>query len=261
MDFYVNFFLYLGIYSFIGWCCECIYCSLGSGKVVNRGFLYGPFCPIYGFGALGTIYLLQWVPHNISTIFIAGVILTSSLEYFTSWAMEKLFKTSWWDYSDKKFNINGRVCLLNSTLFGFLCVILTFDLHPKVSAILELRNLDFKLGFLFAFFIYLVADFSVTLYNVIGINIQLVKLEDIKDSLEAKYHEMDSNLSLGEFHIRIKELDIHDKMIEEFDRLIKNNTFYQRRLMAAFPNMNKNKYKKKLEKILDKRLNSNKKDL
>ena len=94
-------FLWLITYSFFGWVYESILCSITSGTLVNRGFLNGPLCPIYGFGAL-TIILAFWQEPDISVwnLFFSSMVLTCTLEYVTSWAMEKLFHARWWDYSE-----------------------------------------------------------------------------------------------------------------------------------------------------------------
>ena len=123
-------FAYFFIYAVIGWLCEVVYCSIPQKKFINRGFLNGPYCPIYGVGAVIVAGILTpWV-NNPAAVFVVGVTVTSTLEYFTSWAMEKLFHAKWWDYSDQKLNINGRVCLKNSLLFGLMCLALMYLVHP-----------------------------------------------------------------------------------------------------------------------------------
>ena len=126
--------LYFTIYSFLGWMCECVYCSVPAKKFINRGFLAGPVCPVYGFGALLVILALQPVADRAVLVFLAGMVLTSALEYLTSVILEKLFHMKWWDYSHYRFNIHGRVCLLNSVLFGLLCVVVVMGIHPHVAA-------------------------------------------------------------------------------------------------------------------------------
>lgn len=111
--------------------------------------------------AVSTLVLLQFLPSSATSVFLGGIVITSTLEYITSWIMEKLFNTHWWDYSKRSFNIKGRVCLLNSTLFGLLCLFLYFDLHPIISSLVAFFNYYFKVGFLFAFsFILLLTYFS-----------------------------------------------------------------------------------------------------
>lgn len=126
-------FLYFIIYAILGWIAETIYCSVLERHFVERGFLRGPLCPIYGCGALLILWaLLPYVKHWL-LLFAIGFLLTSVLEYITSFVMEKIFRMRWWDYSDHFLNINGRVCLLNSTLFGLLTLILAKVLHPLVE--------------------------------------------------------------------------------------------------------------------------------
>ncbi len=120
------------LYSLIGWIGEMIYCYIYDKSFVNRGFLCGPICPIYGVGALFIIFCLDGVKDNIFLVFILGLIGCSVLEYITGYLMEKLFMAKWWDYSDHRFNIKGRVCLLNSIIFGIGSVIIIYLIHPLV---------------------------------------------------------------------------------------------------------------------------------
>ena len=96
-----DYLFYFVVYSFIGWCTEVCFCSVSTGKFVNRGFLNGPVCPIYGFGMVIVIYILTPVTENVFLLFFGSMILASALELVTGWALKKLFHTSWWDYSDK----------------------------------------------------------------------------------------------------------------------------------------------------------------
>ena len=91
--------LYFFLYSFFGWLCECIYCSIPAHTFINRGFLAGPYCPIYGCGALAVLHILDPFGFSIPLMFVMGIVVTSALEYVTSWGMEVLFHTKWWDYS------------------------------------------------------------------------------------------------------------------------------------------------------------------
>ena len=127
-------FLLLMIYSILGWCGEMIYCSAGQRKLCEkRGFLNGPICPIYGHGALVVLLCLDGGCKNPLLTFLLGAVLTSLVEYVTSYAMEKLFHMRWWDYSQYKFHLNGRVCLLNSTLFGLASVFLCHFANPPIA--------------------------------------------------------------------------------------------------------------------------------
>ena len=126
-------YAYFILYAFLGWVCEDLYCGIPKKKFINRGFFYGPYCPIYGVGALLVLYPLLFVKQYPILVFLLGMVITSVLEYVTSWAMEVLFKTRWWDYSSRFMNINGRVCLLNSTLFGLMSIVVVYVIHPIVQ--------------------------------------------------------------------------------------------------------------------------------
>lgn len=128
--------LYFFIYSFLGWVCECIYCGIGARRFINRGFLEGPYCPIYGWGALIVLYALEPFKNNLVLLFFAGMILTSLLEYATSVVMEKMFHSTWWDYSNRRFNLNGRICLRNSVMFGVMGVVVVRIIHPVIDSFL-----------------------------------------------------------------------------------------------------------------------------
>lgn len=132
--------LYFTIYSVFGWVCECIWCSAGQKKIVNRGFLSGPYCPIYGFGALLILLFVEPFAHWPALVFVVGVVTASVLEYFTGWLLETLFKTRWWDYSARKFNIKGRVCLRNSLLFGGLSLCMVYLLQPNAVRLVQLMQ-------------------------------------------------------------------------------------------------------------------------
>lgn len=120
------------IYAFLGWIVETTYVSVPAGHFVERGFLRGPIIPIYAFGAFIVLYILMPYGTHPLYIFILGTLATSTLEYITSFILEKLFNMSWWDYSNQKFNINGRICLKNSILFGLLSVVLVLWINPLI---------------------------------------------------------------------------------------------------------------------------------
>lgn len=135
-------FLLFIIYSFLGWCMEMVVCYIATKEWVNRGFLIGPICPIYGCGCLLIILLLDRYLKDPIVLFVMAMLLCSLLEYFTSYLMEKLFKARWWDYSHKKYNINGRICLDNIFAFGILGLLMMYLVNPFVVKILEYVSLN-----------------------------------------------------------------------------------------------------------------------
>lgn len=137
IDFY-HLMNWLIIYSFFGWVWETCYVSVKSGKFVNRGFINGPLCTIYGFGAVSVYMILRPFSDNLLYLYLGGVVVATVLEYVTAVLMESIFHTSWWDYSDNKFNFQGRICLGASLGWGAFTVILFKVLHPFVESIVIL---------------------------------------------------------------------------------------------------------------------------
>ena len=139
VDFYhiANWFY---IYSFLGWLWETCYVSVRKGKLINRGFINGPLCTIYGCGALAVYLILLPVSENLLLLFVGGIVVATALEYVTAVLMENIVHTSWWDYSDKKFNCQGRICLGCSLGWGLFTVGLFRVLHPVVSDFVELYS-------------------------------------------------------------------------------------------------------------------------
>ena len=130
MEKFTTFFLLFIVYSFLGWLLE-VTCKLFELKrFVNRGFLIGPICPIYGYGVLGILFLMGNGEVDVLEVFLKSILICSVLEYFTSYIMEKLFKARWWDYSKRKFNINGRICLETMLPFGLLGTFIFYVLNP-----------------------------------------------------------------------------------------------------------------------------------
>jgi uncharacterized membrane protein len=110
---------------------------MNSGKLINRGFLLGPWCPINGFGALIMLFVFSKYKDDPLNLYLMYAVYVSILEYFTSFLMEKLFNARWWDYSHLKFNLNGRICLANSLSFGILGLLFGYFIHPLIIQILN----------------------------------------------------------------------------------------------------------------------------
>ena len=136
IDIRVYFLLFM-IYSFAGWCMEVIGKLIQYKRFINRGFLIGPYCPIYGTGAILITFLLKSFTSNPLVLFIMAILVCGTLEYLTSFFMEKLYHARWWDYSQKKFNINGRVCLDTIIPFGLLGLFIMYVSNPFLIKHLE----------------------------------------------------------------------------------------------------------------------------
>ena len=203
-------FLWLMIYSVIGWVYESTICSIGQRKLINRGFLNGPYCPIYGTGAVLVLLVLGRIQNPV-LLFFAGAVLTCSLEYLTSWLMEKLFHARWWDYSKRKFNIGGRVCLIGAVVFGAFSVVLILVLHPWVKSLTD-RLTDTALTWICAILLVgIVSDLIVTVKGLLGTHAVFAEYAVL---LQQKRRELSEKLRLGaeEGRERIRELSAEERM-------------------------------------------------
>lgn len=129
----LHWLLFIYIYSFFGWIWETLYVSVSNGEWVNRGFMHGPFLPIYGFGSTGMVFVTFPVKGNIGYEFIIGMIGATVMEYVTGVVMEKLFQLRYWDYSMNRFNLNGFISLKSSLTWGVFAVLISEVLHSRVE--------------------------------------------------------------------------------------------------------------------------------
>ena len=183
------------IYSLLGWVCEVVYCSIPKRRFVNRGFLYGPYLPIYGTGATLVVVLMQPVIGSWPLVFILSLLLTSALEYITSFLLEKLFHVKLWDYSSYPLNINGRVCALNSTLFGLLSLFIVYIVNTPIQRFLF--GLDETMVDILSLLIVAImsADAAVTVVRMTAFQKAMKDLSLAKEEAEARLHLVLDQLS------------------------------------------------------------------
>lgn len=226
-EIYYYFLLFL-IYSFIGWLIEVTGKLIENHKFINRGFLVGPICPIYGHGCIVMILTLGRYRDNPLTLFMYAIFICSLLEYFTSYFMEKIFKARWWDYSQKKFNINGRVCLNTIVPFGLLGLFIMYVSNPFfISKIQLLPEMWLNILFWTLLVIYIVDNI------VSGIVIRYVKKTE---------------------KIVGKDLDNTEEITKKVKEVLQNKSVLHRRLLNAYPSLEavKIKIKEKKEEIKEK---------
>ena len=176
---------YFLVYSCIGWCLEVVYAAVSTGQLVNRGFLNGPVCPIYGFGMIIVLFLLTPLQHSLLLLYIGGVILPSTLELAGGWALYKLYHTRWWDYSDYPFNIGGYICLEFSLLWGVGTLIVMKMVHPVIAGLIEM--IPPLVGLILMILLYAVyaADTIATAFAASDLARDLDALEKVADSMHA----------------------------------------------------------------------------
>ena len=203
----INNFLLFIIYSFLGWIMEVI-CIYGEFKKwVNRGFLIGPICPIYGYGVLGILILIGQDTSDFLGVFLKSILICSILEYLTSYFMEKLFKARWWDYSKRRFNINGRICLETMIPFGILGTLIVYIINPFFLSLITSIPKIIRISLAIILFAVYLTD------NIIS----LVVMSKIKG--EIKRHDVDSTEILK----------------EKLNKWLENNSYLFRRIKKAFP--------------------------
>ncbi len=247
-------------YSLIGWCCEVVYCSLLDHRFVNRGFLSGPICPIYGAGALAVIALLTPVAAYIPLVFLCGMVVTSAIEYLTSWGMEKLFHARWWDYSDRKWNWNGRICLGNSCLFGLLSLVLMYGIHPLLLKLLGRLPPPITSLLATVLLIVLVVDLCTTVQSVLNLNQRLERmrrtLTELKQRLgegewTAEYPSLEK-LQHWREHLKTNSGEkkaLGEHLLADLQALRQENGYHHRRLLRAFPRWRSQRYPQYLAAI------------
>lgn len=155
-------------YAILGYIIEVLEGLINRKEFVNRGFLIGPYCPIYGFGALLMIFLLKRYNNDYIALFIFGSLICTILEYFTSLILEKIFKTRWWDYSNNKINLNGRVCLEVMILFGISSVLLIKIINPLFSNIINKLPYNFKIILSFILILIFIIDLILSIKVIIN---------------------------------------------------------------------------------------------
>ncbi len=177
------FMMYFFIYGFLGWCGEVAFATR-HGCFVNRGFLNGPICPIYGVGVGLVVTLMRPFTHNVVIVYVGGAVLVTVVEFFTGLIMDKMFHHRWWDYSNKPLNIGGYVCLLFSLIWGVALVIIVEIINPIITAIVDLVPRTAGVVILVILELAMLADIIVTVVGINEMNARLDAMEKISKELK-----------------------------------------------------------------------------
>lgn len=165
--------LYFFIYAILGWILETVFCFLKLGTFVKRGFLYGPLCPMYGFAAVGMIQMLKKVKTNTLGRFLICMIVFTAFEYIVAVILESIFGLKWWDYSNEKFNIQGRICLMYSIAWGIVGEIFIEKIHPfvkrKIDKCTALISKNIQAVLLYISVVVIIVDFLLSIIKYINI--------------------------------------------------------------------------------------------
>lgn len=183
------------IYAFLGWCTEVSYAALVTGKFVNRGFLNGPVCPIYGFGVVIVLACLTPLRDSKLILFFGSVLLTSLLELITGFLLEKIFHQHWWDYSDQPFNIGGYICLRFSIMWGFACMFVVYILHPTILWFIGIIPHTMGIVLLCLFGATMAVDLAATVRTITRINRRLSQIDELAAKIKEVSNEFGENLA------------------------------------------------------------------
>lgn len=249
-------FLWFILYSFIGWVYESTVISIQEKKMVNRGFLNGPVCPVYGFGALVSIAVLYHQTDNFIALFFAGMLLTITVEYLTAVLLEKLFHAKWWDYSNYRFNFQGRVSLIGAFVFGMLSALLVKYIHPFVEKITDQLPADIIFYSSVVFFILLSLDIFVTVRHLLLLNGRLQEIQSVLNCFLDQYAKRAGELK-NSLLDKFEESEFFNDHIKS---LFKLNSFQNHRIVRAFPKLRSIKYEDALHKLKSTLLGKNKTD-
>ena len=246
---------YFFIYAFLGWCCEVIFAAVKEGRFVNRGFLNGPVCPIYGFGVITVLMILWGVKDNFVLLFFGSVLLTSVLEYATGYILEKFFHMRWWDYSSEHFNIKGYVCLKFSILWGLACLIVVDIVHPAIENLVLHLPVRLTVVLLCVLTFVLLADVIITAIGISNTNKYLkllsstgIRLRKLSDTLGENLFNNTINIvqkgdaikeNLDERYEKTKqELEEQRAVVQaKFNELKSRKPLTAKRIFAAFPDL------------------------
>ena len=207
------YFMLFIIYSFIGWSMEVVGKLIEKHKFINRGFLVGPICPIYGWGCIAIILLLSKYKSSPIVLFLMAIIICSILEYFTSYFMEKLFHVRWWDYTRRKYNINGRICAETMIPFGLLGCLVVYIVNPIFTGLLN--------------------KIPVNTLNILAIIIFTIYVIDNIVSLSVMFGFKGT--------LKTVEKDGTEEITKKVREVLLKRNFLYKRLVNAFPNITSKK--------------------
>ena len=202
-------------YCFLGWVWECLYVSVKTRHWVNRGFLHGPFLPIYGFGAMVILLSTIGVRSYVPLIFVFGMISSTVLEYVTGFAMEKLFGVKYWDYSDKRFNFRGHICLFASLGWGLFSVILICFIHKPIESVVTAIPIVLSDITAFGLGIYMACDFMISFNEAMDLKSMLIRFTSENEQVKIIARRIEITKTFAEGDI----IKLRDKVSEALSEL------------------------------------------
>ena len=237
------------IYAFIGWCIEVIFHAVSEGRFLNRGFLNGPVCPIYGFGVLIVALCLSPVKNNFLLLFLGSVVLCSVLEFITGFVLERFFNDKWWDYSKEPLNICGYVCIRFSLAWGLACVLVVNVIYPLTTKLINLVQQTLGFVLLGIFTLLILSDASVTLIETLKLRRKLIFLDNTEKSIRKVSDSIGEALTSRTLNA-VETFEEGKEAIEQRTARVKLglNTV-QARILWAYPHLRHGRYKDSIVKL------------
>lgn len=245
---FIDYLTYFFIYAFIGWILEVFYKAMTRGLFVNSGFLNGPYCPVYGFGAIGVLYFLSLVKtNNKLVLFFSSMLIATFIEYLTGFILEKLFHMKWRDYSDRILNIKGYICLEFSLIWAALCFILYEAVHPLIVHFISHFTSRFLLGADILFSLVLIVDCLATINTLLGINKKFKEIEKSSERIKEVSDKIGQRVAKRSLELKDKKEELEKsklaieidekegKIREDIRRIFEKKS--ERRILKAFPNL------------------------
>ena len=232
------------IYAFLGWCTEVVFAAVNKGRFVNRGFLNGPVCPIYGVGILLVVLLLGPVKDNLLLLYVGSVLLTTVVELVTGFVMEKAFHHRWWDYSKMPLNIGGYVCLQFSLLWGVACVLVVDVIHPLIQSFIDWIPHTVGTILLIVFTVTFLADLILTILKTAGLDRRLAEIDRLAALLRVPSDGIGEGVAKGAIRIKKAGQSVKADAEQKTEALTRRREALMERLakeykryLAAFPDL------------------------
>lgn len=250
--------MYFIIYSFLGWIMESVVRSVIEKKIINTGFLRGPVCPIYGIGAIIMLIFLERFQDKPIMLFFIAITLLTAWEYLVGVILEKIFKTKYWDYSNQKFNFQGRICLTNSIYWGILGVVFVKFIHPFVEGIIAKIDVNLLYYSITIITIVMIVDLITTVIKIKNIKMTLEKIDKINKEIKEKLKEIrkiKKDAETDKDEIKVKTTENIQRIVDRLNKK-KNKTILKLyknvyRLKKAFPAINTKEITEVLSKKID----------
>lgn len=211
---FIQWLLFFYIYCFLGWCFESAYVSIKQKHPVNRGFLNGPFLPIYGSGAITVLFAALPFQNSVIAVYFVGMTAATLLELVTGMAMERLFKVRYWDYSYQKFNYKGHICLSSSIAWGFFSIAMIYGFHRPIEKLVFMLPKQLVTYGTFALTIWIAADFATSFKTALELRDVLIAIEKVKHEMELRRKRIEVIEAILADEAAVKKEQFKEELLE-----------------------------------------------